>query len=122
MAGASPLGVSRMELLRHAGFLITMNTYTQALTDDKRSAHRDVIRLVVTATGTFENGGECVSALFCWRPRRDLNSCYRRERAIAKRNSNKPQGRGRTGWRSRNSKKQLIVSPMCPQLLTLALS
>jgi hypothetical protein len=26
--------------------------------------------------------------LFCWRPRRDLNPCYRRERTRATRNSN----------------------------------
>ena len=55
------------------------------------------------------------SLLFCWRPRRDLNPCYRRESGMAKRNSNKLQEHGRTGWRSRNSRKHLIVSPMCPQ-------
>src|SRR5215469_2634221 len=51
----------------------------------------------------------------CWRPRRDLNPCYRRESGMTKRNSNKLQERERTGWRSRNSKKHLIVSPMCPR-------
>ena len=50
-----------------------------------------------------------------WRPRRDLNPCYRRESGMAKRNSNKLQEHGRTGWRSRSSKKHLIVSPMWPQ-------
>jgi len=52
------------ELLRHASFQITMNTYTQALTDDKRSAHRDVIRLVVprqVPLTTADYGGECIS-------------------------------------------------------------
>ena len=33
------------ELLRHASYQITMNTYTQALTDDKRQAHRGVVSL-----------------------------------------------------------------------------
>ena len=50
-----------------------------------------------------------------WRPRRDLNPCYRRESGMAKRNSNKLQEHGRTGWRSRSGKKHLIVSPMCPR-------
>jgi hypothetical protein len=57
--------------------------------------------------------------LILWRPRRDLNPCYRRESGMAKRNSNKLQGRGRTGWRSRSSKKHLIVSPMCPRTFAL---
>ena len=43
------------------------------------------------------------------------DSCYRRESGMAKRNSNKPQEHGRTGWRSNNRKKHLIVSPMCPR-------
>jgi hypothetical protein len=47
--------------------------------------------------------------------RRDLNPCYRRESGMAKRNAKKPQEHGRTGWRSRNSKKHFIVSPMCPR-------
>jgi len=34
---------------------------------------------------------------------------------MAKRNSNKLQGHGRTGWRSKSRKKHLIVSPMCPR-------
>jgi len=53
--------------------------------------------------------------LLNWRPRRDLNPCYRRENGMAKRNSNKLQEHGRTGWRSRSSKKHVIVSPMCPR-------
>ena len=40
---------------------------------------------------------------------------YRRESGMAKRNSNKLQEHGCTGWRSRSSKKQLIMSPMCPR-------
>ena len=43
------------------------------------------------------------------RSRRDLNPRYRRESGMAKRNSKKF---GRTGWRSRSSKKHLIVSPV----------
>ena len=50
-----------------------------------------------------------------WRPRRDLNPRLRRESGMAKRNSKKPQEHGRTGWRSRNSRKHLIVCPMCPR-------
>ena len=45
------------ELLRHASYQITMNTYTQALTDDKRSAHRDVIRLVVPRQAPLTTAG-----------------------------------------------------------------
>jgi hypothetical protein len=29
-----------------------------------------------------KNGG-IAEVLFCWRPRRDLNPCYRRERAMS---------------------------------------
>jgi hypothetical protein len=39
------------------------------------------------------------------------------ENGMAKRNFNKLQGHGRTGWRSRNSRKRAIVSPLCPRLL-----
>jgi hypothetical protein len=44
--------------------------------------------------------------------------CYRRESGMAKRNFNKLQEHGRPGWRSRNSKKQVIVSPVCPRQTT----
>jgi hypothetical protein len=54
------------------------------------------------------------SSLESWRPRRDLNPCYRRESGVLNVNSNKLQEHGRTGWRSKSSKKYLIVSPMCP--------
>ena len=57
-----------------------------------------------------------------WRPRRDLNPCYRRESGMAKRNSNKLQERERTGCRSRSSKKHLIVSPMCPRIFDASTS
>ena len=48
---------------------------------------------------------------------RNLDLCYRRESGSTKRNSNKLQEHGRTGWRSRSSKKHLVVSPMCPRCL-----
>jgi integrase len=35
------------ELLRHGTYQVTMNTYTQALSENKREAQRGVIRLVV---------------------------------------------------------------------------
>jgi hypothetical protein len=41
--------------------------------------------------------------------------CYHGESGMAKRNSKELQEHGRTGWRSRSSKKHLIVSPMCPR-------
>ena len=59
---------------------------------------------------------------FGWCPRRDSNPCYRRESGMAKRNSNTLQEHGRTGWRSRSSKKHFIVSPMprcVPSLLEI---
>jgi integrase len=43
------------ELLRHANFGTTMNTYTQALSPAKREAHRGVIRLVVPRRVPREN-------------------------------------------------------------------
>ena len=43
------------------------------------------------------------------------NCRYRLSTRMAKRNSNKPQEHGRTGWRSRRSKKHFIVAPMCPR-------
>ena len=64
----------------------------------------------------YENFDDCPQVPEkIWRPRRDLNPCYRRESGMAKRNSNELQERGRTGWRPRSSKKHLIVSPMCPR-------
>ena len=46
---------------------------------------------------------------------------YFRESGMAKRNSNKPQEHGRTGWRSRNCKEQFIVSPVCPRRITVVI-
>jgi hypothetical protein len=69
-----------------------------------------------TLSNPRRKGPISTSLLDCWRPRRDLNPCYRRESGMAKRNSNKLQEHGRTGWRSRSRKKHLIVSPMCPRI------
>ncbi|MFI5090767.1 MAG: tyrosine-type recombinase/integrase [Terriglobales bacterium] len=41
----------QQELLRHADIRTTMNVYTQAVSEDKRSAHSKVVRMVL-ATGT----------------------------------------------------------------------
>jgi hypothetical protein len=79
--------------------------------------HREEYELKIVVSPVCPRGKSGVSekSLDCWRPRRDLNPCYRRESGMAKRNSNKLQEHGRTGWRSRSSKKHLIVSPMCPR-------
>jgi len=37
----------QQELLRHADIRTTMNVYTQAVSDDKRSAHAKVVRMVL---------------------------------------------------------------------------
>ena len=60
---------------------------------------------------------DAAKALNCWRPRRDLNPCYRRESGMAKRNFNKLEVHGRTGWRSRNSGEQISVSPPFSQYI-----
>ena len=44
-----------------------------------------------------------------------LNLCYRRERARPYRNCKELQEHGRAGWRSKSTKKQIYVSPMCPR-------
>ncbi len=82
------------ELLRHANSSVTMNLYAQAVTDIKRSAQSKVARLVFKSekarkseNPAYWTGGKPwgfqLSLLFCWRPRRDLNPCYRRERAVS---------------------------------------
>jgi len=38
------------------------------------------------SVGNWMKGVIDLSLLFCWRPRRDLNPCYRRERDSGKRN------------------------------------
>jgi len=129
------------QLLRHLSTRVILDRYTQAVTPAKRAAQTE--RLNCHRCAVLPQGEDCQGCLswssevcwkfvpFCayefsvqrckllilnWRPRRDLNPCYRREGGMAKRNSNKQQEHERTGWRSRNSKKHLIVSPMCPPL------
>ena len=46
-----------------------------------------------------------------WCPRQDLNTFYRRGSGMAKRNFNKLEEHGRVGWRPRNSREQIDVSP-----------
>jgi integrase len=42
---AAPVGVQR-ELMRHASIQTTMNVYGRAMTDSKRQAHSNVVRMV----------------------------------------------------------------------------
>ena len=89
------------ETLRHANFKVTMDVYTQGITAIRRSAHSKVVRQIMGMRRTKamkSRGGFpqveiliepfqthvfsvriSASLLFCWRPRRDLNPCYRRE-------------------------------------------
>jgi integrase len=83
------------ELLRHASFKTTMDGYTQALEEPKRQAQaaladlimctgrisRMILTNVVECCGIY--GQDAANFLICWRPRRDLNPCYRRERAMS---------------------------------------
>ena len=74
-------------LLRHSSIRITMDIYDEAMSDEKQMAHRKVLRLVtrkqpVPQSVPHRKPGSA-SCLFCWRPRRDLNPCYRRERAMS---------------------------------------
>jgi hypothetical protein len=56
----------------------------------KRTRQRDCGKITGTAIDSCKtvpepsliSGDLTVSLLFCWRPRRDLNPCYRRERGI----------------------------------------
>jgi len=82
------------ELLRHATFKVTADTYTQAVTLVKREAdfggrsrskarHADNPVAYWTLMDSDSKPGIRVSSLESWRPRRDLNPCYRRERAMS---------------------------------------
>jgi len=71
-------------LLRHSSIKITMDVYDQAVSEEKQKAHRDVIRQV-TRSG-FRSAPRLLPPQapdLIWRPRRDLNPCYRRERAMS---------------------------------------
>jgi len=81
-------------LLRHGSARITMDVYAQAMTSAKRLAQGKVVAMLrCCGRGKRRGDKTCVSPLcprrkarfptsllFCWRPRRDLNPCYRRER------------------------------------------
>jgi len=113
------------ELMRHASSRVTMDTYTQAVTAQKRKAQSEVVGLILTGWAKSAQARDNKSAFceescsksceslhvpsgcnesrkhFClfvpakfrrnlvhlvdsiWRPRRDLNPCYRRERAVS---------------------------------------
>jgi integrase len=47
----------RQELLRHADIRTTMNVYTHAVSEQKRSAHSSVVRLVLPLRKTYEAQG-----------------------------------------------------------------
>jgi hypothetical protein len=82
----------------HATFKVTADTYTQAVTPVKRDAQAKIAKLDFgrrsrskarhadnpiaywTLMDLDAKQGFRVSALESWRPRRDLNPCYRRER------------------------------------------
>ena len=69
------------------------------------------------ATAIPSNSRNQVQATdFIWRPRRDLNPCYRRESGKPNRKRKKPRETERTGWRFKSSRKQINVSPMCPRV------
>ena len=67
-------------LLRHASYAITMNVYDEAMSEEKRNAHRGVIPQLnrCAPKPATPQGVDKI-----WRPRRDLNPCYRRERAMS---------------------------------------
>jgi hypothetical protein len=64
------------ELRRHVSLKVTSDVYMQAVGPQKREAtdQPNWIKL-----DHEEKRRVCGSLLFCWRPRRDLNPCYRRE-------------------------------------------
>jgi integrase len=47
----------RQELLRHADIRTTMNVYTHAVSEQKRSAHSSVVCLVLPLSKTYEAQG-----------------------------------------------------------------
>ena len=54
----------QQELLRHADIRTTMNVYTQAVSEQKRSAHSSVVRLVLPLTKTVE--AQATGHLWAW--------------------------------------------------------
>jgi integrase len=85
------------ELLRHGSVRITMDVYAQAKMQDKKECSTQGGRRISAAIGEERVGrgltgprsgpqrfhGFALSCLECWRPRRDSNPCYRRERAMS---------------------------------------
>jgi len=80
------------ELMRHANISVTLNIYAQAITQTKRDAQSRVVSLLLdkneekpnteayrTLTDVQNSGGDLQVVDKIWRPRRDLNPCYRRE-------------------------------------------
>jgi integrase len=60
-----------------------MNVYDEAVAPEKRIAHKELLQNLFrrTAKRTAEDAN-FVTVCFSWRPRWDLNPCYRRERAL----------------------------------------
>ena len=77
---------SLQELLRHANLKVTMDTYVQTVTDEKREAEQACDDSSRRSEGSdLVNGllSKCwdpISSLECWRPGRESNPCRRRER------------------------------------------
>jgi len=55
----------QQELLRHTDIRTTMNVYTQAVSEQKRSAHSSVVRLVLPLTKTDE--AQATGHLWTWK-------------------------------------------------------
>jgi integrase len=75
------------ELLRHSSTKMTLDVYAQALTQNKRAAQRKVVAMIrenlsVPPSVPRTHGTPALVVDKVWRPRRDLNPCYRRERAL----------------------------------------
>ena len=77
------------ELLRHASAKMTLDTYSQALTPAKRAAQSKVVSMIRPKTHLYRHVPRVLEGISrnslekIWRPRRDLNPCYRRERAMS---------------------------------------
>jgi len=73
------------KLLRHSTSRMTVDTYTQALSPHKRAAQSKVVSMIRPRElvpslhrGVRKKSAQPIEK--SWRPRRDLNPCYRRER------------------------------------------
>ena len=77
------------ELLRHSTSRMTLDTYTQALESAQASRaeqsgrHDPTERACIFCVSRVQMGFPCKLIDKIWRPRRDLNPCYRRERAMS---------------------------------------